>query len=113
MFYCNTTCCPTLDRHISLVGATDAATPPSRQKGKRAKFEAGIHHLQNRTNTAHSATRTPAHPRVLRMLVLGSRGWKAHEHLRPVAAVILPRAPLEGVAGEARLHHTPLRLHLF
>ena len=37
---------------------------------------------------------------------LGSRGRIAHDSLRPVAAVILPRAPHEGVPGEARLHHS-------
>ena len=43
------------------------------------------------------------------MLALDSLRQITHERLRPVAAVILLRAPHEGVAGEARLlhHRTP------
>ena len=47
-----------------------------------------------------------------RMPVLDSLAWTAREDFRPVAAVILLRAPHEGVAGEARLHHSPICLHL-
>ena len=41
------------------------------------------------------------------MLVLDSLRQIAHERFRLVAAVILLRAPHEGVAGEARLLHHP------
>ena len=36
----------------------------------------------------------------------GATARIAHERLGPVAAVILPRSPHEGVTGEARLQHS-------
>ena len=45
--------------------------------------------------------------------MLDSLARTAREDFRPVAAVILLRAPHEGVAGEARLHHSPICLHLY
>ena len=60
----------------------------------------------------HRVSRRRVPPRVRRMLVLDSLARTAREDFRPVAAVILLRAPHEGCGGEARLHHSPKRLHL-